>query len=273
MSYLSLTIRNTLISIIFLSTLLIIQVSAQEGIIQWEPMEGDGTLRRIHIPILMYHYISELPPDADAVRTNLTLHPDIFRQHIEYLAESGYNTISLYDVDSALEYGTPLPTNPVVLTFDDGYIDAYTQVFPVLQAHNMVGTFFIITQFADNNLQGYMNWEQINEMARAGMNMEGHTKTHPSLIERDFDFLVFEVMGSLESLYAHTGDSSEMLAYPVGRYDDNTLRFMESTSIERAVTTQIGAFHTTDNRYEMMRLRITNETEVSGLNFLLNYGQ
>ncbi len=273
MLYLSLTIRNTLISLLFLSTLLIIHVSAQENSVQWDVIEGDGTLRRLHIPILMYHYVSELPPDADAVRTNLTLHPDIFRQHIEFLAENGYNTVSLYDVDNALENGMPLPENPVVLTFDDGYLDAYTEVFPVLQTHNMIGTFFIITQFADDSLQGYMNWEQINEMASAGMNMEGHTKTHPSLTEREFDFLVFEVIGSLESLNAHTGIFPQMLAYPIGRYDDNTLRFMESTSIERAVTTQVGAFHTTDNRYEMMRLRITNETGVSALNFLLNYGK
>lgn len=272
MPYSLMTIRKNIHLVLYLSLSLIIHVSAQ-GNNQWEAIEGDGTLRRLHVPILMYHYVSELPSNADDIRTGLTLHPDIFRQHIEYLAENNYNTVSLNDVDNALEYGIALPENPVVLTFDDGYMDAYTEVFPVLQAHNMVGTFFIITQFADDSLQGYMNWEQINEMAQAGMNMEGHTKTHINLTEREHDLLVFQIVGSLESIEAHTGNASNILAYPVGRYDENTLQFMDSTDIDRAVTTQIGAFHTTDNRYEMTRLRITNETGVAGLNFLLHYGR
>ncbi|GAB5490130.1 MAG: hypothetical protein Phog2KO_03450 [Phototrophicaceae bacterium] len=269
-----LTIRKIINLLIMLAILmLVLQLSAQENSNQWDAIEGDGTLRRIYVPILMYHYVSELPPDADAIRTGLTLHPDIFRQHIQFLAENGYTSISLQDVDDALETGSELPENPVILTFDDGYIDAYTDVFPILQSYNMIGTFFIITQFADDNAQGYMNWSQINEMAQAGMNMEGHTKTHPTLIERELDFLVYEVIGSLESLNVHTGINSEMIAYPVGRYDENTLRFMDSTEIERAVTTEIGAYHTTDNRYQMMRLRITNETGVAGLDYLLNYGR
>ena len=238
----------------------------------WQAIEGDGTLRRIRVPVLMYHYVSELPADADAIRRGLTLHPDIFRQHIEYLSDNGYNSVSLYDIDSALENGTELPPNPVVLTFDDGYIDAYTEVFPVLQAHNMTGTFFIITQFADDSLPGYLNWGQIAEMADAGMNMEGHTKTHATLNERDFDFLVFQVMGSLESLIVHSGQIPRMFSYPVGRYDEHTLRFMESTPVERAVTTQVGTVHTTDNRFEMLRMRITDQTGVAALIHLLNYG-
>lgn len=248
-----------------------IMPSAQDATNQWQTIEGDGTLRRIAVPILMYHYVSELPPNADAIRRGLTLHPDIFQQHIEYLVTNDYNTISLYDLDDALENGTQLPPNPVILTFDDGYSDAYSEVFPVLQANNMTGTFFIITQFADDNLAGYMTWEQINEMALAGMSMEGHTKTHPTLNERDFDFLVFQVMGSLESLAVHSGSIPRMFSYPVGRYDANTLQFMASTPVERAVTTQVGTLHTTDNRFELDRMRITDETGVAGLAYLLNY--
>jgi len=265
--------RKTIIATIITLIILTLNLSAQEHSNIWDAIEGDGTLRRIRVPVLMYHYIDELPPDADAIRRGLTLHPDIFRQHIEYLAENGYTTISLYEIDAALENGTSLPENPVVLTFDDGYIDAYTEVFPVLQAHEMTGTFFIITQFADDSLPGYMNWEQITEMANAGMSMEGHTKTHATLNERDYDFMVFQVMGSLESLEVHTGIVPRMFSYPVGRYDENTLRFMDSTPIERAVTTEIGTIHTTDNRYQMPRMRITNETGVAGLAYLLNYQQ
>src|SRR5690606_25879223 len=102
------TIRSTLSKVLIVLTILTplaLSISAQGISNTWTPIEGDGTLRRIHVPILMYHYIGELPPDADDIRRGLTLHPDIFRQHIEYLADNGYHTVSLYEVDNALENG------------------------------------------------------------------------------------------------------------------------------------------------------------------------
>lgn len=234
---------------------------------------GDGTLRRIHVPILMYHYVSPLPANADNIRVGLTLDPVIFRQHIQYLHDEGYHTISLYEMNEALENGAVLPPKPVILTFDDGYIDHYVHVFPVLQEFGFTGTFFIATAFIDNNLNGYMNWGQISEMASAGMNMEAHTKNHIDLRNRGYDLLIYEIMGSIESLEAHTGIASRMFAYPVGRYDEDTLAVLTSTPTLRAVTTQTGTSHTTDNYLELARMRITNETGVNGLIYLLNYRQ
>jgi peptidoglycan/xylan/chitin deacetylase (PgdA/CDA1 family) len=229
----------------------------------------DGTLRRIHVPILMYHYISELPFDADATRVDLTVVPDMFRAHMRYLVEQGYSTVSLYQLDDALLHGEPLPPNPVVLTFDDGYIDHYTNVFPILKEFALTATFFIITGFVDGNESAYMNWDQINEMAAAGMSMESHTKTHRDLRNRDYDFLVYELLGSLESLDAHLGHTPHMFSYPIGHYDDAVLGVLPQTSVWRAVTTENGALQTTDNRLEMPRIRIHGTTGVSGLASLL----
>ncbi len=233
-------------------------------------VESDGTLRRINIPILMYHYVSELPPDADNIRKNLTLHPQLFADHLRYLKENGYSTISLYQAHQALMYGELLPPKPVILTFDDGYIDHFSIVFPLLQQYQMTGTFFIITHFADENRPGYLSWEHIEKMALAGMSMESHTKTHADLRSRSYDFLVYQFLGSMESLNARLPSPTRMFAYPVGYYDNQTLAVISTTPILRAVTTQFGSYQTTDNRYEMPRLRITDETGASGLRYLLN---
>jgi peptidoglycan/xylan/chitin deacetylase (PgdA/CDA1 family) len=261
------------IVIIFLLTIITIQTASQETRQSWPPVEGDGTLRRLQLPILMYHYVSPLPADADAVRVGLTLDPVQFRQHIEYLSQAGYNTVSLYEMDEALMNGAELPPNPVILSFDDGYAEHYNYVFPLLRNFGMTGTFFVITQFADNNAPNYLTWAQIEEMQEAGMSMEAHTKNHVDLRNRDFDYLVFEIAGSIESIEAHTDSESRMFAYPVGRYDNNTLAVMASTDVLRAVTTQLGAWQTSENRLEVPRMRITNETTVAGLIYLLNYGQ
>jgi peptidoglycan/xylan/chitin deacetylase (PgdA/CDA1 family) len=221
----------------------------------------------------MYHYVSALPPDADDIRVGLTISPALFRQHIEYLASAGYSTVSLYEMDAALMNGTPLPPNPVILTFDDGYAEHYSYVFPLLSEFGMTGTFFIITQLVDNSAENYLRWEEIQAMSVASMDIEAHTKNHVDLRNREYDYLVYEIVGSIESIQAHTESPAQIFAYPVGRYDESTLAVMESTEVIRAVTTEIGAWHTSTNRLEVARMRITNETSVSGLIYLLNYGQ
>jgi len=232
-------------------------------------MRGDGTLRRLRVPILMYHYVSTPPPGADQYRVNLSIEPEMFRQHLQYLKDNGYTTISLYDLDAALSEGLPLPDKPIVLTFDDGYSDHYVTAFPLLREFGMTATFFIITDTADHGSVNYMTWPQINEMAAAGMSIESHTKTHSELRGRTYDFLVYEILGSLESLRAHTTERGQMFCYPVGRYDDLTLSVLGSTDVLRAVTTEFGLWHTTDNRLEMPRVRISYTTGVNGLAGLL----
>lgn len=234
-----------------------------------QPALGDGTLRRIHVPILMYHRVSELPPDADVYRVDLTVVPEVFRAHMQYLYDEGYHTISLYQLNEALLHGTPLPTKPVILTFDDGYSEHYTTVFPTLEEFEFNGTFFVITGYADVNNPEYLNWSQIREMSDAGMSMEPHTKSHLGLVGRDNDFLTYEVLGSFESMAAHTGQMPRMFAYPGGDYDDAALEMLESLYCWRAVTTQRGALHTTDNYLEVPRVRVSGDTGVVGLAYLL----
>ncbi len=232
--------------------------------------QGDGTLRRIRVPVLMYHYVSELPPNADPIRIGLTVNPQMFRSHIRYLHENGFHTISFDDLHFALMYGLPLPANPVILTFDDGYIDHYSVVFPILQEFGFTGTFFIITAFVDNNTPNYMNWSQVIEMSNANMDIETHTKNHPDLTNRSYDFIVYEILGSIESIESHTNTQPNIFSYPAGRYDESLLGIMQTFPIYRAVTTQAGLYHTTDNYFELPRVRITNETTVRGLAFLLS---
>jgi peptidoglycan/xylan/chitin deacetylase (PgdA/CDA1 family) len=68
--------------------------------------------------------------------------------------------------------------------------------------------------------------------------------------------LIYEVLGSIESLAYYTGTTPRMFSYPVGRYDDFTLRVFADMPIWRAMTTAPGMLHTTDNDLEMSRVRV-----------------
>ncbi len=230
----------------------------------------DGTLRRIRTPILMYHYVSPLPPDADDTRRDLTVSPQQFQAHLEYLFFEGYTPISLYDLHDALLTGRTLPAKPVVLTFDDGYIDHYRYVFPALRQYGFTATFFVISGFADAGLPAHLSWEQIREMADAGMSIEPHTKDHVELAGRDYDFIVYQTLGSIESIAYYSGRQPHMFSYPVGRYDERVLDILGQMPIWRAVTTQRGALHTTDNMLELPRIRVPGGAGAAALASILS---
>lgn len=234
-------------------------------------LEQGSTLRRIHVPILMYHYVSELPPHADSIRQGLTVTPAIFQAHMKFLHDHGYTTISLYDLNDALTKGTKLPPKPIILTFDDGYIDAYTNVFPVLKQYGFIGTFFIITSRPDANDPAYLSWPQITEMSQAGMSMEPHTKDHLDLRQRDHDFLIYQMKGSIESLTAYTGKTPHMFSYPVGHYDASVLQVARELDVWIAVTTANGDLQTTSGRLHAARLRISGNMSVDGLAAMLRH--
>lgn len=244
-------------------------MTVQSQNLSTDKLTGDGTLRRVRVPILMYHYVSALPSDADSIREGLTISPERFREHIEYLSSAGYTTISLYEINEALLHGTQLPEKPIVLTFDDSYTDHYTNVFPILKQYGFTGTFFVITEFTDSRNPNHMTWEQIQEMADAGMSMESHTKSHHQLVNRDFDFLVWEVIGSIESLESHIEEHHQIFSFPVGRYDTTTLNMLDTTRIIRAVTTEYGTYHTMHDYLLSPRLRISGNMGVAGLRNLL----
>jgi peptidoglycan/xylan/chitin deacetylase (PgdA/CDA1 family) len=129
----------------------------------------------------MYHYISVPPPDADRYRLDLSVTPENMDAQMGWLAENGYATITLQELLYHLTLGWPLPERPVVLTFDDGYRDAFENAFPILQKYGFVGTFFIITDRVTFGEPAYATWDQIVEMHNAGMDIQSHTRTHPDL--------------------------------------------------------------------------------------------
>jgi len=254
-------VKRHILLLIALSGLLITTTHAQ-----------DHTMRRVRVPILMYHYVGELPADADEYRINLTVSTELFRNHLTYLRDSGYTAISFADLEAALVEGEALPENPVILTFDDGHLDHFSNAFPLLKEFDMTGTFFVITSRVDASDPAYISWEQAKEMSDAGMTIAAHTKNHPDLRNRDQDYLTYEIIGSIESIEAHIGTVPHAFAYPGGRYDDAVLNVLDDTPIDRAVTTEFGSLHTTDNALLLPRLRVSNDTSVSGLAYLLQAG-
>lgn len=211
---------------------------------------------RVEVPILMYHYVGELPPDADYLRRDLTVRAEAFEAQLQFLHDAGYHTITLADLYLHLTEGRPLPTRPVILTFDDGYRDAYTVVFRLLQRYGFTGSFFVLATPAHHESPDYLTWAMVAEMADAGMEMQGHGRDHVDLRGRSYAFLVYQILGIREAVEYHTGQPVRFFCYPSGGHDADAIAVLRSAGYWGAVSTQHGRVHTRDSLFTLSRIRI-----------------
>lgn len=211
---------------------------------------------RAQVPILMYHYVSELAPNADRYRVDLTVLPQNFYAQLQYLADAGYHTITLTDLYLHLTQGYPLPEKPIVLTFDDGYRDAYEVVFPALLDYGFTATFFVLATPTHFESPAYLTWAQMKEMADAGMEIQAHGRDHVDLRGRSYDYLVYQILGIQEAIEQHTGRLPRFFCYPSGKRDGNVIAVLKSAGYWGAVTTEWGQTHTRENLFDMPRVRV-----------------
>ncbi len=255
--------------------------SATEVPVQLDPAAGltpipnsppvpDGVMRSADVPILMYHYISAAPNPQDRIRYSLSVPPEMFEAQLKLLRDNGFTTITLRDLYEYLAVGAPLPDKPIILTFDDGYVDNYTHAFPLLQKYGMTGTFFVLTGRADDGDPVYLSWDMIQQMSNAGMDIQLHSRDHLDMRNRSYDWLVFQIIGGRQSIEGHTGKPVIFMAYPSGKYDANALRFLRSTNFWAAVTTNPGSDHLLRDALTLDRVRIPGQMSLQGFARLLN---
>jgi peptidoglycan/xylan/chitin deacetylase (PgdA/CDA1 family) len=217
----------------------------------------------------MYHYISTPPRGSNRYRLDLSVTPQNFENQLAYLAANGYSTVGLDDVYNYLTTGAALPAKPIVLTFDDGYRDAYDVAFPLLQKYRMRGTFFVVSDFINSANPAYLTWDMVKQLSLAEMSIESHSRTHPDLRNRSNDYLVWQIVGPIEAITSYTGKAPRFFCYPSGKYDDAVIRVLRSVNTWAAVTTQFGSVQTLAGAMTWSRLRVHGSTTLAQFAALL----
>lgn len=201
------------------------------------------------VPILMYHHIRDFNDPNNPVDTNLSTPVQRFSDQMQWLKENGYTTITLSELFSG-----SLPEKPIVLTFDDGYRDNYTDAYRILKDNGQKGVFFLISSTGGG---GYLTQAEIREMSDGGMEMESHTVDHPDLSQLGDDALVKELVESKKTIEKVTGQSVEFLCYPSGRYSDDVIDAAKAEGYRAAVTTKASSAN--GSVYELPRIRMNPE--------------
>lgn len=219
------------------------------------------------VPILMYHKVN---PDPGTGGYGLRVHPRNFEKQISYLLKSGFTAISLTDLADHYEKGSPLPPRPVIITFDDGYMDNYTYAYPILKKHGMTATVFVvagtvggINEFDYNAGRQPKNkmadWTQLKEMAGGGMTIGAHTLRHPHLGDLNPEDVKTEITGSKMILEKELNRPVKVFCYPYGSYNETAAALVKESGFRAAVTTSQGLGRFDREPFELKRIRIRGD--------------
>ncbi len=226
-------------------------------------------IESFQVPILMYHYVRDASSESDLGK-NLSVWPDNFDAQIKGLVDDSYITIKIADLadpeKKALSKIAYDKKKPIVLTFDDGYQDAYTNALPVLQKYDMFGTFYIIRDYIGK--AEYMTQGQIDELENAGMEIGSHSLSHPNLTtlsEADQKSQIYDSKGKATSF-----------CYPAGKYDEITTNLVEGAGYTTAVTTNIGIATEKSDMFELPRVRVEDgsaQVLLDKISYAFEYGK
>jgi len=167
-------------------------------------------------PIIMYHLIDQPQP----ANTYLYVTPDKFDTDMAYLKNNGYNTIFSEDI------GQEQAKN-VMITFDDGYEDNYTNAFPILEKYGAKATIFLITD--DIGTSGMLSADEIKQMSDSGLVEFGsHTKTHSDLTKLSESDIQNEFAISKQAIQDITGKTVTAVSYPQGYANNKVFDIAEN---------------------------------------------
>lgn len=207
------------------------------------------------IPILMYHSISINPS------TTLSVPPKVFYKQMEHLKNSGYHMITFKDLMS-WKTNQQLPDKPILITFDDGYLDNYTVAYPILKKLQMKATIFATSDFIGS--PNHLNWSQTNEMERSGLIEIGvHTRHHVDLTQSNPLQLEDEISGAKKSLENKLGHPLISFAYPSGKFNQNVIEVVKRAGFEFAVTTEPGYAEKKQGYLTLHRVRIPGDQSMA----------
>lgn len=176
------------------------------------------------IPVLMYHAIGD---GAGADLAGYVHTRSEFARHLDILRDAGYETITASTLARAVD-GSSLPvSNPVLITFDDAYVDVVNAAVPELLQREMVASVYVPTDYIGATARWLhdprdaqrriMDSAQLRYLHSVGIECGAHSCSHPELDRiRHPQRLYAEVHDSKTRLEATLSAPVDTFAYPFG---------------------------------------------------------
>ena len=220
---------------------------------------------QLRIPILMYHSIAEPSTDSRHPYFGTVTSPAVFEQQMRYLHENGFETLAPADIFANGETSIRIVRKPVIITFDDGFLDFYTNAQPILAKYGFTAIVYLPTAYIQKTTATFkgldcLTWSEVRELSRAGVLFGSHTVTHPVLKEVNHDQLEAELRDSKSTIENELGFAIDSFAYPYA-YPQHQREFVQrlrsvlvDAGYQNGVSTIIGSTHGIEDRFCLKRL-------------------
>jgi peptidoglycan/xylan/chitin deacetylase (PgdA/CDA1 family) len=213
------------------------------------------------LPVLLYHSISEA---ASSEVARFAIAPKVFDDHMRHLAEEGYSSMTVTQLLAVLQGSDVLAERPVLVTFDDGFRDFLTNALATMQRHGIVSTLYATSGFmGDGAAQGrnrsgdeMLAWHELAEVARQGVEVGGHTHSHPMLDTLPHAAARAEIVRCKELIEQHTETAVASFAYPHGYSSAWVRRAVADAGYTSACAVKNAMSHTGDDPFAIARLML-----------------
>ena len=238
------------------------------------PVRRLAPSRTVAIPVLMYHGVPAAEARArDSYFSTATVLA-VFAAHLRYLHENHYRTLTLSEAYDLVHTSTAPNPRAVVITFDDGYRDFYTNAFPALSQYGYSATVFLPTAYIADTSRTFhgvecLTWSEVRTLQTAGIEFGSHTATHPQLRTVATETLIDEVRSSKQRIEDALGNRVKSFSYPFAfpqadsRFVLILRQILVDAGYENGVSTVIGRLDRTGDMMFMKRLPMNSYDDCS----------
>lgn len=220
------------------------------------------------IPILIYHSLSVEATDS---YRRFAMAPKTFAEQMAHIAGRGHSVLSVGEFVAAL--GDPLgkmPARPLVMTFDDGFLDAFEVGSSILAEHGFHATFYVVT----GSLGGSSTWlagdgegarrlispAQVRELDKAGIEIGSHGHRHVPLDTLPFAQAEQQIDTSKAVLEDILGHSVTTFAYPYGYHTNRIKAHLHASGFTSASGVKQALSHRDDDLFALARIIVGRDT-------------
>ena len=232
------------------------------------------------VPILTYHSISGT---ATPKFRQFVVSPRAFGEQMAYLHQQGFAPVTVTQFIQTRSQGAFAPgERPIILTFDDGYADFYTDALPILRQYNFTATLFVTTAFVEGasrwlrrereTSRRMVSWRQLSEIVKNGIECGAHTHTHPQLDTISAPAARNEMAHCKELLKDHLGQEVFSFAYPYGYQTARLRQLARETGYTSACAVRHAKSSLHDDAFCLARLMVHADTDLKTFTALLSDG-
>jgi peptidoglycan/xylan/chitin deacetylase (PgdA/CDA1 family) len=226
---------------------------------------------------LLYHSIAD---DTSQQQNLWGVRREIFAAHLAYLHTHGYRAFTVSQLIGALDNApSQLAERPVVISFDDGLADFYTNALPILADYGFVATLYITTSFVGGKKQWprsaggidrpTLSWSQLADIHASGIECGAHSHTHSQLDILTPSQVYEEITRPKSILEEELGQPVTSFAYPHGYYNRMVRKLVQEANYSSACAVKHAMSHPADDRFALSRIIVSGETDVCAFAQLL----